>query len=253
MKRKFLILASAILAGCSNTPSSGNVEKAMEAAVASCENVEVFDVKKTNGFQDDGFYRVEFTYGVRLKDAGQLKKMKELWNEEKRRAAEYIPAHAEYQQKVEALKKEIAAISTASYQSSFPATVGRQLSQSEEAAEKIALAEYHAKESAAREPKEQELAALEAAWKNSRAEVPRERIFGNVYDVMFSLYMAGCSSEAWKYVGGAMTEHWNLAKRANPPNVKEREMDVSLFLEVQEVGMNGVMPMRKTEQGWQKI
>lgn len=252
MKAKLLILASAILAGCSDTPSSGAIEKALESAVASCKNVEVFDVKKTNGFQDDGFYRVEYTYGVRLKDAGQLKKMKELWNEEKRRDAEYRPAYAEYQQKVEALQKEIDAID-ASFRSAFPGSVGRQLSPTEEAAEKIALEEYYAKKSAARQPKEKELDALKAAWAQSRAQVPSPRIFGQLTNAMASLYHEGCSSEGWKYVGDAMVAHGNLVRRANPPDVKELEMDVNLYFEVQEIGMNGVMPMRKTEQGWQKI
>lgn len=262
MKAKLLILASAILAGCSDTPSSGAIEKALESAVASCKNVEVFDVKKTNGFQDDGFYRVEYSYGVRLKDAGQLKKMKELWNEEKRRDAEYRPAYAEYQQKVLQVQTEIDAIKKAFWeqrplQKDFPPHPNWQsngiYSNILHPAYEAALEEHRQKEYAAKQPKEKELDALEAAWTQSRAQVPSPRIFGKLSNAIGSLYHEGCSSEAWKYVGDAMVAHGNLVRRANPPDVKEGEMDASLYFEVQEINMSGVMPMRKTEQGWRKI
>lgn len=257
MKAKLLILASAILAGCSDTPSSGAIEKALESAVASCKNVEVFDVKKTNGFQDDGFYRVEYSYGVRLKDAGQLKKMKELWNEEKRRDAEYGPAYAEYQQKVGQVQAEIDAIEKTFWEQrplekDFPPSYSSNFNIRHPAYE-AALEEHRQKKYAAKQPKEKELEALEAAWTQSRAEVPSPRIFGKLSNAIGSLYREGCSSEAWKYVGDAMVAHGNLVRRANPPDVKEKEMDASLYFEVQEIGMNGVMPMRKTENGWRKI
>jgi flavin-binding protein dodecin len=251
VKGKLLIVASAILAGCSNTPSSGDIEKAVQGAVASCRYVEAVDVKKTNGVQDDGYYRVDYTYRVRLKDSGVLKKLQKTWMEEKRRNDEYITARAAYEEKERAITNEIEAIK-ASFSAKFPReedfslTRRYDLEGSKEniAAYKAAVAAHYSEESAARAPKEKELDELKREWDKSRSEVPSPFIFGNEGHAMYVFYREGCSSNGIKYIEGLSQAHAELV---------DRSKDVNLWFEAQEVNMNGVMPMRKTENGWRRI
>lgn len=261
MKCRLLILASAILAGCSDTPSSGDIKETLASAVSSCKNVEVFDVKKTNGFQDDGFYRVEYTYGARLKDEKSLKKMKELWEEEKHRDAEYKVARAAYEEKEKAIKSEIEAIEAsfgALFRAKHPredAILSKPRGYDNESidAHKAAMDVFYSERSDALGEKEKKLKELKLEWDKSREGVPSSVIRGNEGAAMYKFYREGCSSQGIKYIEGLSRAHAELVERANTGVWPESRWDQSLWFEAQEVKMNGVMPMRKTEQGWRTI
>ena len=84
--KKLLLLCSALaLAGCNSAPGNSDVENFLEPQFASCENVKVTNIKKTNGYEEDGHYRVEFTYDIELKDPDTLTRMRQTYQEERDR------------------------------------------------------------------------------------------------------------------------------------------------------------------------
>ncbi len=109
--KKLLLLCSALaLAGCNSSPSTSDVEKFLEPKFASCQNIEVVDIKKTNGYEEDGYYRVKYTYGIALKDVRQLNAMKQTWETEKAASELHKEKSKQHYNEVEALKEEILAL-----------------------------------------------------------------------------------------------------------------------------------------------
>lgn len=79
MTKRLLLYSPLALTGCNSVPGNSDLENSLEPKFASCQNIKLVDIQKTNGYEEDGYYRVEFTYGVALKDASQLKEMKAVW------------------------------------------------------------------------------------------------------------------------------------------------------------------------------
>lgn len=242
MKGKLLIIVSTILAGCSNAPSSGDVEKALEAVVASCKNVKVYDVKKTNGLQEDGFYRVEYKYRVKLNDKSKLHKLKEIWAAAKQRSAEFVVAHDAYEKKREQLEAEIRAVEASVPRPPEPQRPFWTLEGAARDTYNATQDEWRSRVNAATEAKRKELDALQEAWRATSAENSRSAIYENTGPFMMGFYTEGCTLDGSKYLTPAIGAHADLAKQ-----------DETLWFEPQEVEVTGAMGMRKTENGWRKI
>lgn len=82
MKQLLLLGAALALVGCNSAPSEGDIEDFLESRFAPCKNIKVVDITKTNGYEQDGYYRVEFAYSLELKDAKALRAAKARWQEE---------------------------------------------------------------------------------------------------------------------------------------------------------------------------
>jgi hypothetical protein len=70
----------------------------------------VTHIKKTNGYEEDGHYRVEFTYDIELKDPDTLKRMRQTYQEERDRVKAWEDAGKADQQQIATLKTEILAL-----------------------------------------------------------------------------------------------------------------------------------------------
>ena len=107
MKKRLLICSALALAGCSSSPGTGDVEKFLEPKFASCENIEIVDIKKTNGYEEDGYYRVEFTYGIELKDPSKLKQLLHTHEQEKESVRTWLEATEARKKHISFLQREI--------------------------------------------------------------------------------------------------------------------------------------------------
>ncbi|MPT12901.1 hypothetical protein [Comamonas sp.] len=77
MKKQLILSSLLVLAGCNSAPGNNDIENSLNQKFSSCQNIQVVDIHKTNGYEEDGLYKVEFTYGIKLKDPSTLKSMKE--------------------------------------------------------------------------------------------------------------------------------------------------------------------------------
>jgi hypothetical protein len=260
VKAPYLFLASLALAGCSNTPSTGDVERVLETAVASCQNVEVTKVKKTNGYEKDGYYHVEYAYSLKLKDEDKLAKLKNTWLEEKQRAAEFIPARDAHEQRVHEIEEEIGRIE-ATFEGKRPnaaqfSSSGRpfyELPDHERRAYDAAERQWLDERSAATEGKRKEIDDLKRAWNEERAKVPSPTVLGSEGNVLYAFLSRGCSQAGWKYATGLFSAYTEAVGQANANVPVGGTTDRSGWFDKQSAEMTGVMTMHKTENGWQAL
>ena len=207
--KKLLLLCSALaLAGCNSSPSTGDLENFLEPKFASCQNIKVVDIKKTNGYEDDGYYRVEYTFGVELKQPSQLTAMLEQWEQEKaldlqitQEQGQFYDAEEALKQEIWALKREFATqyppIRSQDYSSSSRPYTNDMTDEEQDAYTK-ALNARELQEEAFTEPKRDELEALQKAW-SARAAVTRDfKLLRNERDAALSFYYKGCPRDASK-------------------------------------------------------
>lgn len=242
MKAHLVLIASTLLAGCSNSPSSGDIEKALEAAVGPCQNVEVVDVKKTNGYEEDGYYRVEYKFGLEVKEKAKLRKLYEEWRSDNERFEAKQKVNNELSDRINQLHKEAEALSAA---------VGPEPQESDfdhlnNSSQKFDA--YHAariawrdRANAAARPKEVEISKLQ----DERSQLPPLKfvVIGKESEVTMNFFYAGCSSDALHYFSAAIPEMPRSNGMVNP----------EARLSFTRADLTGKMSMRKTENGWRKI
>lgn len=260
MKAFYLIIAPLLLSGCSNTPSTSDVERVLESAVSSCQNVEVAKIRKTNGYEKDGYYRVEYEYVLQLKNSEGFAKLRQAWLEEKDREAEFIPARAEYERQVREVKDEITRIESTFEdkrpdQKQFSAT-GMSLGSlqgNERVAYDAVYGQWLSDRHAATEDNRKKINELERSWKEERAKVPRPVVSNNVDNTLHAFFSQGCSQAGWKYASGLINAHVAAVNQANVNVQGTTSRDMSPAFEEQTARMTGVMAMHKTEKGWQPV
>lgn len=251
--KKLLFLCSALaLAGCNSSPSTGDVENYLEPKFASCENIKVIDIKKTNGYEEDGHYRVEYTYGIKLKDAGQLKEMKTIWQQEQERSSQAKVAYAEQDQKVAALRKQIEALEEESAPRYEQFDDGQlHHSQGISATRALTPAEqYSAALDAWRlnppEPlrqKQEELKVYEQAFRDLWGNYSYQ-FLGQVGSAVSKFYRQACPGASYKFTEGMLQGQARAADQNNDPNH---------WFEESEIQMKGTVTMHKTENGWRSL
>ncbi|CAM4221639.1 Lipoprotein [Comamonas aquatilis] len=251
--KKLLLLCSALaLAGCNSSPSTGDVEKFLKPKFASCENIKVVDIKKTNGYEEDGYYRVEYTYGITLKDEGQLKEMKTIWQQEQERSSQAKVAYAERDKKVAALRKQIEALEDESapryeqfddgqlhHSQGISAT--RVLTPQEQ--HSAALNAWRLNPPEPLRQKQEELKAYEQAFRDQWGNYSPQ-FLGQVGAAVSKFYRQGCPGTSYKFTEGMLQ---GQAQAANQTD------DLSHWFEQREIQMKGSMTMRKTENGWRAL
>lgn len=251
--KKLLLLCSALaLAGCNSSPNTGDVEKFLEPKFASCENIKVVDIKKTNGYEEDGYYRVEYTYKVELKNASQLHAMKQTWETEKASSQLHREESKQHYGEVEALKEEILALEREfdrnvpfPGQNSF-STTGRSfyLTPDQQAAYEAAIESRNQQRPAIIFQKQEQLEALKAAWSAKLSSTPRPELLTNEGAAVSKFYRQGCSGASYKFTQGMLQGQAQAANQSNDP---------SRWFEASKVLMKGSVTMRKTENGWRAL
>lgn len=253
MKAPSLIIAMLTLVGCSNSPSSSDVERALTTATASCQNIEVSDVKKTNGYDSDGFYKVEYEYELKLKNKSGLEKLRLLWAEEKGRDAEHKSKRQEYENQVRKIESDITNIH-ATLQSKVPSIEWQsQMSDAERAMFYEAQKLREDERSSATENNRKELDALKRAWDEWVASRPRASLYTNEDSALYGFLSRGCTQAGWKYGNGLLDAHGRAVNQANASVPNGMPRDLSAAFEEQSAQMTGSMTMRKTENGWQPV
>lgn len=252
MHKRLLLCSALALAGCNSSPSNGDLENFLEPKFAACQNIKVIDIAKTNGYEEDGYYRVEFTYGIALKDAGQLQEIKTLWQQEQERSAQAKTAYAEREQRVALLRKEIETLEQASaprfeqfddgqmhHSQGISAT--RVLTPREQYLAALDAWRNHPPE--ALRLKQQELKAYEQAFKDQWGNYSYQ-FLGQVGPAVSRFYRQGCPSTTYKFTQGMLEGHAQAAEQSNDP---------SHWFEARELHMKGSVTMRKTENGWRAL
>lgn len=249
-KASILIIAISTLAGCSNSPSSSDIDRALTTAVAGCQNVEVTNIKKTNGYDSEGLYRVEYEYELKLKNKAGLAKLSEAWTEEKRRDVEYKSKREAYENQVRKLESDITNI-RATLQSKVPIIEWRnQMSEAERETFYEAQKLREDEQSAATEGSRKELEALKRAWDDARSNFPRANVYSNEDDTIYNFLSQGCTQAGWKYAKGLLTAHVKAVNQANARVPNDMPKDLGAAFQEQSAEMTGSMTMRKTENGW---
>ncbi|MDN2675906.1 hypothetical protein [Janthinobacterium sp. SUN033] len=253
MKAFYLIIAPLILSGCSNTPSTSDVEQVLESAVASCQNIEVAKINKTNGYEKDGYYRVEYEYVLHLKNKEGLAKLKNAWLEDKAREAEFGPARAEYERQVREVESEIAKIEATFQETSPYREIPRGLSPSAQREYDAAQSQWQDERAAATKGSRDKLDELARVWKEDRAKVPRSQVLRNEGEVMQAFFSRGCTQAGWKYASGLFNAHASAVGQEVAKTPAGLPVDRSSWFEEKTAEMTGVMTMHKTEKGWQPV
>ena len=251
--KKLLLLCSALaLAGCNSAPDNSDVENFLKPKFASCENIKVVDIKKTNGYKEDSYYRVEYTYGIALKDAAQLKEMKAMWQQEQERSSQAKVAYAERDKKVAALRKQIEAMEEKSapryeqfddgqlhHSQGISAT--RVLTPQEQYS--AALDAWRLNPPEPLRQKQEELKAYEQAFRDLWGNYSPQ-FLGQVGSAVSKFYRQGCPSASYKLTEGMLQGQAQAADQTNDP---------SHWFEAHEIQMKGKVTMRKTENGWRAL
>lgn len=247
MKKLFLLCASIALTGCGNsTPGDGDIEKVLEPLFASCKNVRITNVDKTDGYGEKDNYLVEFKYDIDI-DAGNLDKLHKAYLADKASRAEEDAESKEYSNRRHALEEERVQLLKDFYantprparedfaQGGDPAY----LNSEQAAAYQAADAEFEAKRTQFIQQKVDEAAALDTAWEAKVSGRPEKTFKRNVHfeDTMGTFYYQGCSHEVGTFMRGMLA----------PVNDPEERFEQHVM------NMQGKLRMRKTESGWRAI
>lgn len=247
MKKQLLICSALALAGCSSSPSTGDVEKFLEPKFASCQNIEVVDIKKTNGYEEDGYYRVEYTFRVKLKKPSQLKAMLEQWQQEKVESRQLSEESSQFHEARRALEQEIEALES-EFATQYPFQQSSRFSDmndEERDAYKRAQHAWKMQLDAFTKPKRDELDALNKAWQARRsAKTFDAPILGNERDASLIFYYKGCPRDAYQMSKVMFTSAMRAIDQTNDSSHWFQEVDGSL---------EGTVTMRKTENGWRAL
>lgn len=243
MKPYLILITSFILAGCSNAPSNSDIEEALEASVGPCKNVEIVDVKKINGYQEEGLYRVEYKAAVEVKDKSELENLHDIWRDEYEQLKAQRQADKEFHARIGQLQKEAEALR---------ATVGAEpdpndFNNLEKDFERFNA--YHAAKMAWRErgnetakPKLYEIEQLRQHW--LQKPKPNFVVVGKESESTTNFFYKDCPHQAMEYVSTAIPEMSRDSYGLLNPEPR---------LSFTRADLKGEMTMRKTENGWQKI
>lgn len=252
MKNLLLLCSALSLAGCNSSPSNSDLENFLEPKFASCQNIKLVDIKKTNGYEEDNHYRVDFSYGIELKDASRLKEIKAIWLQEHERSIQAQTAYAERDQRVAAMRQEIQALEKESapryeqfddrklnYFQSLSTADGRARQDQYLAA----LNAWRLNPPEELRKKQEELKTYEQAFREQWGHY-KYQILGKVDSTISRFYRQGCHIASSKFTEGMLLAHSKAAEQTD---------DISQWFEIRPIQMKGSVTMRKTENGWRAL
>lgn len=247
MKKLLLVCASIAMTGCgSSTPRDSDIEKFLDPLFASCKNVRITNVDKTDGYGEKDNYLVEFKYDIEV-DGGNLDKLHKAYLADKASRAEEDVASREYSDRRHALEEERVQLLKEFY-ANTPRPAREDFAQGgspgylsgeQEAAYQVAGSEFEAKRTRYIQQKVDKAAELDAAWEAKVSARPQGTFKRNVHfeDSMGTFYYQGCALEAGAFMRGMLA----------PVNDPEDRFEQRVR------NMEGKLRMRKTEGGWRVI
>ena len=241
-----LACAAVILAGCSQTPSDSEIKQYIEPLFASCKNIQVGGVSKTNGAGQSDAYEVEFAYKLDV-DEKALERMRKIYLEEKERSTQFTSDLKAYEQRKRELEEAISQHEVV-FQRANPMPVSATLSgnfsreyiEARQAEHDAIYNEWKRKRAEGIMEETSELEALNRAWsaRAAGATATRFRNTNSISSELNAFYEAGCSYKVTRFMMGMF---------------REPVQDQSELFDRKHFQMNGRLLMRKTEQGWRVI
>lgn len=242
MKKKLFLCTALALAGCSTAPGSSDLENFLEPKFSSCKNVKVIDIKKIDGYEEDGYYHVEFKYGIEVTDKKKLRELKNTLNEEIEHEAKASIAYKERGQVFQKIKSEISALHANNFprREKFDEKYPNLPQQERNDLFEQALANWPPAEI---KKKEQELELYEENFHEQWGKY-KYRIFGSAGNVANNFYFEGCSHAATKFMRGLISA---------PASAVQSHNDQTRWFDEYDIQMTAKVPMRKTENGWRAL
>lgn len=242
MKNRILLCSvlTFALVGCNSAPSNSDLEGYLKPKFDGCQNLKVVDIKKTNGYQEDGYYRVEFSYGLELKDPGLLDTLRNRWIEEKEMAKKHKEAMENLYAARDALEKEIEIAAqgigmNVRFTSLSTGIIVRKQGFDEDITHETPVF----------------LQEKINTWKNIVKDIDQEienqkpyKILGNEETIVYRSYYNGCKPSV-KHFTKSLFEGQQIALL--------RSNDKATLFDEYTVKVNFILPMRKTENGWRAI
>lgn len=242
MKERILICSALIFAltGCNSSPSNSDLEDYLNPIFVSCKNLKIVDIKKTNGYQEDGYYRVEFSYGLELKDPSLLDTMRNRWNEEKEEEQRRKEATKNFHETRDALEKDI---------EESAQDIGMNVRFTSLSNEIIVRNQGFSAEVTNVTPEflQEKINKWKNLVKNREYEIESQKpfkIFGYEETVVYKNYYNGCNPSVKQFTK-SLFEGQQFA-------LLQSDDKTPLFNEYK-VNVNFILPMRKTENGWRVI
>lgn len=252
--KKLLLLCSALaLVGCNSSPSTGDVEKFLEPKFASCENIKIIDIKKTNGYEEDGYYRAEYSYGIKLKNPSVLKDFLKTYEQEKESMESWQAAMDDYDKREHSLFEEIERmrrerIEQGPKREQFSTTGNSLYLSREQEQEHFAAFELWKAQNPPPSLMQEKTAELNQVYEDrtkKREAKPKLKFFRNADTAIESHYLKGCPSGTYlKFMRGIFDA---------PREASQSSQDVRHWFNEYELKMQGSVGMRKTENGWRAL
>lgn len=245
MKALLLACVPLALAGCSSSPGEGDIEAYLNPLFATCKNIELADISKTNGYGDANNYEVEFNYRIDV-DADKLDKLHAVYLKEKALSDQFSVNVKTYEQSKRVLE-EVVERHRMEFQRANPAPLMSQFSTTGSGylLEPAQREEFHAAENSWKAQRDEgiaqqvaELQGLNQAWNASRASAQNKRFenTARIGNEINAFYEQGCTWPAPKFMVGILGQ--------------DRIEDQAQWFERRSIEMSGKLAMRKTENGW---
>lgn len=246
MKKQLTLCCAIFLAGCSSAPSEGDIEDFMQAKFSSCKNIMVKDVAKKNGYEENDYYVVDFSYNLKVKEPKILSDKKQQFIEEMEQKTKASASMKEIAQIVSDLEHEIQKLDWAGYPKTndFDKLYAHLPVEERTSLLHAAQEEYTRNPPAELQRKRQELKIQKEALDVQREIFPRTQIVGNVWSVVENVYQEGCSPSAKRFMRPLLSAPREAANAYN---------DQTRWFDEYDIQMTAKIPMHKTENGWRPV
>ena len=247
----------------SSTPSTWDIEDYIESKFSSCENMRITNIKKTNGYQDGKYYKVDFEYTVNLKNSSHLEKLKNIYDEESAAIGESKRRMNSSKELVKQTENEhhqyTAAVTNSKTKPRSPEWGGNA---EQENKYRVDLEQWKTADPEYIAMKEHEKflndakAELKILYANYDDDMRNAKVYGKLDAVVSDYYTKGCGSatEMKKYIPITTSSLMSggLGRMIVVMDFGFAKDDIRWF-EPQEMNMAGSVYMRKTDNGWRSL
>lgn len=242
MKNKLFLCIALALTGCSNAPGNSDIEKFLKTKFSSCSNIDIIEIEKIDGYEEDGYYNVEFKYGIEVKNKNNLRDLKRTLIEEIEYEKKSSIAYTERGRVFQKIKSEISAISGNNFprREKFDEKHPNLSQQERNHLFEQALADWPPSEI---KQKEQELELYEENFHEQWGK-HKNQIFGSAWDVAKKFYFEGCSYAATNFMRGLINV---------PAEAVKFDNDQTRWFDEYKIKMTAKVQMRKNESGWRAL
>ena len=244
MKKLVGLCLALLVSGCGDSvPDEGDLKKFLGESFGTCSNIKVANVKKINGYPEEQYYKVEYSYEIKA-DAAGMKKLIEQYEREVVTAQNWDKERAAHEEHNSIMHEELNVLRNAYINGAPKRDISVRLSNAEEAELWKRREAWDAQHLPAIEQKKKAIDdAVKAQWQGQQGREPL-RLVSNTASSVEAWYREGCGPNIQRFTNGIIQDQRVAAEQSN---------DQTKLFELSEIGMQGVITMRKTENGWQAL